>query len=392
MLETYAAAGVNRVSIGVQSMVPHVLAALGPDARPGERRAGGRGGARGRAADVQRRPDLRRRRGSRSADWRTTLRAGARARSAARVGVRPHRRGRHAARRRPGPPSRRRRAGRRLRARRRAADAPPGWPTTRCRTGPDPATSAGTTFCTGRRTTTSAFGCAAHSHRAGRRWWNVRTPERYIAAVRAGRPTEAAGETLAPDARRVEGLQLSLRTRAGVPLEALDGDDLARARRAGRRPLAPDPPRPPPGQRGRPAPPLSCRASLVAEDSAARAPQVSPAVGGPTRCPRAHRGLSRPPPSGSGRRRSYSDLPVLDAEAASVREESTARRVAAIAAAGRAAVLNRRHDAVVGMRRLSRELFAEALPDYAELQRRWATEVELVSGRFPPRRRAPRSR
>ena len=23
------------------------------------------------------------------------------------------------------------------------------------------------------------FGCAAHSHRAGRRWWNVRTPERY---------------------------------------------------------------------------------------------------------------------------------------------------------------------------------------------------------------------
>ncbi|MGH9272324.1 MAG: coproporphyrinogen-III oxidase family protein, partial [Ilumatobacteraceae bacterium] len=29
MIETYAAAGVNRVSIGVQSMVPHVLGALG---------------------------------------------------------------------------------------------------------------------------------------------------------------------------------------------------------------------------------------------------------------------------------------------------------------------------------------------------------------------------
>ena len=77
-----------------------------------------------------------------------------------------------------------------------------------------------------------------------------------------------------------------------------------------------------------------------------------------------------------------SDVPVLDAEAAAVREESTARRVGAIAAAGRAAVLNRRHDAVVGMRRLSRELFAEALPDYAELRRRWATEVELVSAGF----------
>jgi putative oxygen-independent coproporphyrinogen III oxidase len=24
------------------------------------------------------------------------------------------------------------------------------------------------------------IGCAAHSHRSGRRWWNVRTPERYI--------------------------------------------------------------------------------------------------------------------------------------------------------------------------------------------------------------------
>ena len=70
------------------------------------------------------------------------------------------------------------------------------------------------------------IGCAAHSHRAGRRWWNLRTPERYIAAVREGRPTEAAGETLDGDVRRVEGLQLSLRTTAGVPLDALDGDDL----------------------------------------------------------------------------------------------------------------------------------------------------------------------
>ncbi len=66
------------------------------------------------------------------------------------------------------------------------------------------------------------FGCAAHSHHAGRRWWNVRTPERYIDAVTAGRPTEAAGETLDAETRRVEGLQLSLRTRDGVPAAALD--------------------------------------------------------------------------------------------------------------------------------------------------------------------------
>ena len=29
------------------------------------------------------------------------------------------------------------------------------------------------------------IGCAAHSHRGGRRWWNHRTPERYIEAVDA---------------------------------------------------------------------------------------------------------------------------------------------------------------------------------------------------------------
>jgi len=70
------------------------------------------------------------------------------------------------------------------------------------------------------------FGCAAHSHRSGRRWWNVRTPERYVAAVEAGESAEAAGETLDAETRRVEGLQLSLRTRAGVPVGALDVDAL----------------------------------------------------------------------------------------------------------------------------------------------------------------------
>jgi len=70
------------------------------------------------------------------------------------------------------------------------------------------------------------FGCAAHSHRDGRRWWSLRTPERYIAAVHAGQPTEAAGESLDAETRRLEGLQLSLRTTAGVPLDALDGDEL----------------------------------------------------------------------------------------------------------------------------------------------------------------------
>jgi putative oxygen-independent coproporphyrinogen III oxidase len=70
------------------------------------------------------------------------------------------------------------------------------------------------------------FGCAAHSHHAGRRWWNVRTPERYIELVSAGRSAEADREDLDASTRRIEGLQLSLRTRDGVPADALDPDEL----------------------------------------------------------------------------------------------------------------------------------------------------------------------
>jgi oxygen-independent coproporphyrinogen-3 oxidase len=72
----------------------------------------------------------------------------------------------------------------------------------------------------------TGFGCAAHSHRSGRRWWNVRTPERYIALVEAGESTEAAGESLDDDTRRVEGLQLSLRMRDGVAADDIDTTDL----------------------------------------------------------------------------------------------------------------------------------------------------------------------
>lgn len=71
------------------------------------------------------------------------------------------------------------------------------------------------------------FGCAAHSHRGGRRWWNLRTPERYLDAVEAGEPTEAAGEDLDAGTRRLEALQLALRTREGVPVDALDVADPA---------------------------------------------------------------------------------------------------------------------------------------------------------------------
>ena len=70
------------------------------------------------------------------------------------------------------------------------------------------------------------FGCAAHSHAAGRRWWNVRTPERYIGVVAAGDPTEASGETLDAETRHTEGLQLAIRMRDGVPADAIDIEGL----------------------------------------------------------------------------------------------------------------------------------------------------------------------
>lgn len=66
------------------------------------------------------------------------------------------------------------------------------------------------------------FGCAAHSHRDGLRWWNIRTPDRFIEAVRDGRSTEAGRERLDDEARRMEGLQLSVRTAAGVSSQALE--------------------------------------------------------------------------------------------------------------------------------------------------------------------------
>ena len=70
------------------------------------------------------------------------------------------------------------------------------------------------------------LGCAAHSHRGGRRFWNLRTPDRYLDAVERGATVEAADERLDDDDRALEALQLSLRTRLGVPAAALDAEAL----------------------------------------------------------------------------------------------------------------------------------------------------------------------
>jgi putative oxygen-independent coproporphyrinogen III oxidase len=67
-------------------------------------------------------------------------------------------------------------------------------------------------------------GCAAHSHLEGRRWWNVRTPERYIDVLARGATPVAAEEHLDERQRAFEALALALRTSSGVPASALADD------------------------------------------------------------------------------------------------------------------------------------------------------------------------
>jgi oxygen-independent coproporphyrinogen-3 oxidase len=72
-----------------------------------------------------------------------------------------------------------------------------------------------------------AVGCAAHGHTARRRWWNVRTPERYISAIGAATSPEAGSEELDDRHWREEALTLALRTRRGVPVSWIAADTCA---------------------------------------------------------------------------------------------------------------------------------------------------------------------
>lgn len=70
----------------------------------------------------------------------------------------------------------------------------------------------------------TAVGCAAHGYTAGRRWWNVRTPERYVDAITAGRSAEAGDEILDDRSRAAEATMLALRTAAGIKLPLAGAD------------------------------------------------------------------------------------------------------------------------------------------------------------------------
>jgi len=63
------------------------------------------------------------------------------------------------------------------------------------------------------------LGAGAHSYRDGRRWWNVRPPQQYLAMVTAGGRPVGGEETLTDGERKTERLLLGLRTAAGIPAD-----------------------------------------------------------------------------------------------------------------------------------------------------------------------------
>ena len=75
-------------------------------------------------------------------------------------------------------------------------------------------------------------GPGAHSHVGGVRWWNVKHPGAYAAALGAGRSPGAGREVLSDEDRRVERVLLELRLREGVELALLKPAGLAASRKA----------------------------------------------------------------------------------------------------------------------------------------------------------------
>ncbi|MCU1591448.1 MAG: hemN [Frankiales bacterium] len=75
------------------------------------------------------------------------------------------------------------------------------------------------------------IGPGAHSHVGGVRWWNAKHPASYAAKLAAGTSPGAGRELLTDEDRRVERILLEVRLRAGVPLVLLTPRGLEAARR-----------------------------------------------------------------------------------------------------------------------------------------------------------------
>ena len=65
------------------------------------------------------------------------------------------------------------------------------------------------------------LGPGAHSHVGRMRWWNVKNPGAYAGRLRAGVSPAAAGEILGAEERELERVMLGLRTAEGVELDGV---------------------------------------------------------------------------------------------------------------------------------------------------------------------------
>ena len=227
LLAAYRAGGVNRLSFGVQSMAPHVLAALGRTHDPA---------AVERAVDSARASDFDNFNldliyggaGETSADWQATLDAA--------LALDPPHISAYALTVETGTPLARRIAAGEVAApddddqaeKYLAADAAltgAGRPWYEISNWARPGRECRHNLLYWAQGEYLGIGCAAHGHTpVGRRWWNVRTPDRYIALVEAGASPEAGHEILAGPEFDQEAAMLALRTRGGVPAgPAADG-------------------------------------------------------------------------------------------------------------------------------------------------------------------------
>ncbi|MGA4686583.1 radical SAM family heme chaperone HemW [Micromonospora sp. AB353] len=76
------------------------------------------------------------------------------------------------------------------------------------------------------------LGPGAHSHVGGVRWWNVKHPSAYAARLAEGASPALARERLSPEEQHMEDVMLRVRLASGLPLDVLDEPGRAGAERA----------------------------------------------------------------------------------------------------------------------------------------------------------------
>jgi oxygen-independent coproporphyrinogen-3 oxidase len=66
------------------------------------------------------------------------------------------------------------------------------------------------------------LGPSAHSFKENRRWWNTRSVDDYCIAIARRRTAVAGSERLAPDQIKLEKIFLGFRTREGIPIDSFE--------------------------------------------------------------------------------------------------------------------------------------------------------------------------